>query len=137
MASGIGSARVRVHRPINTWQQECVMQLRSCVRVAGAAAMLAFTLFLAGCGGLEGSTYEAKEPGGNGTLTLTFVDAEQCKLAMGGDMGKLEFTTKYSVESDKVTIQAPIPGEDPLVLTKSGSTLSGNMDGDAVTFEKK
>jgi len=107
-------------------------------RIARFVCGCAVLFVLTGCsGGLAGSTYEAKSPDEDATMTLTFVDGEECKLAMGGAIGKMEFTTKYTVEGDTVKIQSPLGEDDPLVLKRSGSTLEGDMDGENVKFVKK
>lgn len=107
--------------------------------LASLATIILATVLLTGCGGGPSGTYEAKEPGGEGTMTLDFQKGNKVKVAMGGGGMKMEFDCEYTVDGDKVTIKSPqgMPAGDTLVLTKKGSTYEANMMGDQLVFTKK
>ena len=99
---------------------------------AGALVML-----LAGCpgggSGLSG-TYEAKSP--EGTMSLEFKSGNKVHMTMQPANGPGDASDgDFLIDGNKVTIQ--VPGGMPLVLTRNGNTLSANVMGEIMTFQKK
>jgi hypothetical protein len=104
----------------------------------GAAALALF--LLGGCppssggsGDLSG-TYEAKNDGGS--MTLVFQSGHKVEMTMQEAGGQPDKTAgDYLIDGNHVTIQ--IPGGMPMVLVRDGKTLSANMMGQILHFEKK
>jgi hypothetical protein len=102
---------------------------------------LALSLAVAGCGGggISG-TYEARAPEGeDGAMTIEFLSGQRAKVTISGGGGfNMGFTGTYETDGDQVTISSPEgAADDDVVLTKKGDTLTGEMLGDQLVFEKK
>jgi hypothetical protein len=87
-----------------------------------------------GGSGLAGSTFEAR--GNGGVMSLQFTDGRSVRVISavptGGGSGSVEGT--YSSIGDQVVID--IQG-DAQTFTLNGNTLTGDLDGDQVTFTRK
>ena len=97
----------------------------------------ALVLLLAGCpdggSGLSG-TWEAKSA--EGSMTLEFKSGNKVHLTMQPANGPADASDgDYLIDGNKVTIQ--VPGGVAIQLTKNGNTLSANMPGEILTFQKK
>lgn len=97
----------------------------------------ALLVSLAGCSGggsgLSG-TYEAKSP--EGTMSFEFKSGNKVHMVMQPANGPADASdADYLIDGNKVTIQ--VPGGMPIQLTKNGNTLSANMLGEIMTFQKK
>lgn len=87
-----------------------------------------------GSGGLAGSTFEIS--GNGGRMAFEFLDAQAVRLVTSipgaGGSGSVEGT--YSTIGDQVVIT--MHGQ-PETFTLDGKTLSGELDGDRLVFERK
>lgn len=85
-------------------------------------------------GGLAGSTFEIS--GNGGRMAFEFVDAQAVRLVTSvpgaGGSGSVEGT--YSTIGDQVVIT--MHGQ-PETFTLDGNTLSGDLDGDRLVFQRK
>jgi hypothetical protein len=87
-----------------------------------------------GGGGLSGSTFEVS--GNGGRMAFEFLNAQSVRLVTNvpgaGASGSIEGT--YGVIGDQVVIT--MQGQ-PQTFTLDGNTLSGDLDGDRLVFQRK
>jgi hypothetical protein len=88
----------------------------------------------AGCGDdLAGTTWKASVMGND--ITMKFGDDGTCTVTYGlAGMETNKQTGAYSVDGDQVTIGE---GDDQMVLTRSGDTMTGTAQGVELTFTRE
>ena len=94
--------------------------------------------FLLGCTGGSGDalsgTYVAKNP--DGSMTLEFKAGNKVRLTMLEKGGKPDISDgDYMIDGDQVTVQ--VPGGIPMVLTRKGGVLEGDVASQILRFSKK
>lgn len=99
-----------------------------------AVSLVSLVLLATGCGNeLTGTIWEASMLGND--ITLTFDDDETCTVEWGvAGMPTEKRSGSYAVEGDQITIGE---GDEMMVLTRSGDTMTGSAQGVTLTFERQ
>jgi hypothetical protein len=82
--------------------------------------------------------YEARAR--EGQITIEFGAARKARITMvpngiADAPERMSFDVSYAVDGDRVTVD--LPGNEPLMLTRTGSDLEGSMNGESVRFVKR
>jgi hypothetical protein len=91
-----------------------------------------------GSGGALSQVYEARAQEGH--IRLEFGANNKVQLTMtptgiADAPDRMSFDVGYEVSGDDITIS--LPGNEPLLLTRSGNDLEGTMNGETVRFVKR
>jgi hypothetical protein len=83
-------------------------------------------------------TYEAQAS--EGRIALEFGATRKVRLTMTPKAGtdipdRVSFDVAYAVNGDQISIT--LPGNEPLTLTRSGTDLTGTLNGETVRFVKR
>jgi hypothetical protein len=82
--------------------------------------------------------YEARAR--EGQIKIEFGAARTARITMvptgiADAPERMSFDVSYAVDGDRVTVN--LPGNEPLMLTRTGSDLEGSMNGETVRFVKR
>jgi hypothetical protein len=82
--------------------------------------------------------YEARAR--EGQITIEFGAARKARITMvpagiADAPERMSFDVSYAVDGDRVTVN--LPGNEPLLLTRTGGDLEGSMNGETVRFVKR
>ncbi len=82
--------------------------------------------------------YEARTR--EGQITIEFGAARKARITMvptgiADAPERMSFDVSYAVDGDRVTVN--LPGNEPLMLTRTGGDLEGSMNGETVRFVKR
>jgi len=82
--------------------------------------------------------YEARTR--EGEIKLEFGAARKARITMvptgiADAPERMSFDVSYAIDGDRVTVN--LPGNEPLMLTRTGGDLEGSMNGETVRFVKR
>jgi hypothetical protein len=82
--------------------------------------------------------YEARAREGQITIELGAARKARITMVPAGSADapeRMSFDVSYAVDGERVTVN--LPGNEPLMLTRTGSDLEGSMNGETVRFVKR